>query len=132
METVAVNTSAHSQAVNITAEIKRVVAKSGVREGWCEAFVLHTTAGIAVNEAADPAVMEDVLATLEGLVPWRAGYKHLEGNSAAHVKSMLVGPGLRLPVMDGRLALGTWQGVFFMEFDGPRSRKVRVDVQAGR
>ncbi len=131
MQTIQVKTSQHSQAKDITSQVQQVVAASGVRQGWCEVFVPHTTAAVAVNEAADPAVMQDILATLDKLVPWQGDYRHLEGNAAAHVKSVLVGSTVRLPVQDGSLRLGTWQGVFFMEFDGPRSRRVVVDVQGG-
>lgn len=127
-----VKTSAHSQAVNITSHLHQAVADSGVDDGWCVVYVFHTTAGVAVNEAADPAVMEDVLATLDRLVPWNGPYRHAEGNSAAHVKSILTGSTLHLPVSGGRLDLGTWQGVFFMEFDGPRTRRALVDVIASR
>ncbi len=129
MQSFSVKTSAHSQALDITSRVQEVVAGSGVARGWCEVFVPHTTAAVAVNEAADPAVMQDILDTLDKLVPWRAGYRHLEGNAAAHVKSVLTGSSLRLPVEGGRLALGTWQGIFFMEYDGPRTRRVVVDVR---
>jgi secondary thiamine-phosphate synthase enzyme len=129
MQTIAVKTSAHSQAKNITGQVQDVVAASGINEGWCEVFVPHTTAAVSINEAADPAVMHDILNTLDKLVPWNDNYRHAEGNSAAHVKSVLLGSTVRLPVKGGRLSLGTWQGVFFMEFDGPRSRKALVDVQ---
>ena len=131
MQSFSVKTSAHSQALDITEAVQEVVAGSGVARGWCEVFVPHTTAAVAVNEAADPAVMQDVLDTLDKLVPWRAGYRHREGNAAAHVKSVLTGSTVRLPVEGGRLALGTWQGVFFMEYDGPRTRRVLVDVRGG-
>lgn len=129
MQSIAVQTSAHSQAKNITSQVQEVVAKSGVLEGWCEVFVLHTTAAVCINEAADPDVMQDILSTLDKLVPWKDNYRHAEGNSAAHIKSVLLGSTVRLPVSGGVLNLGTWQGVFFMEFDGPRSRKALVDVQ---
>jgi secondary thiamine-phosphate synthase enzyme len=129
MQAISVKTSAHSQAKNITSQVQEVVAGSSVSEGWCEVFVPHTTAAVAVNEAADPAVMQDILTTLDKLVPWNDNYRHAEGNSAAHVKSVLLGSTVRLPVSGGRLNLGTWQGVFFMEFDGPRSRKALVDVR---
>ena len=129
MQSISVKTSAHSQAKNITGQVQEVVAGSGVSDGWCEVFVPHTTAAVAVNEAADPAVMQDILTTLDKLVPWNDNYRHAEGNSAAHVKSVLLGSTVRLPVSGGRLNLGTWQGVFFMEFDGPRSRKALVDVR---
>ena len=128
MQSLSVKTSAHSQGVDITRQVQEVVAASGVQQGWCEVFVPHTTAAVAVNEAADPSVISDIINTLDKLVPWQGDYRHLEGNSAAHVKSVLLGATVRLPVDKGRLALGTWQGVFFMEFDGPRSRKVWVDV----
>ena len=128
MQVLEIATQGHAQALDITSQVRRVVEGSGVVEGWAEVYVPHTTAAVAVNEAADPDVMADVLATLERLVPWQGPYRHGEGNSAAHVKSILVGSSVRLPVSGGRLALGTWQGVFFMEFDGPRRRKVRVGV----
>lgn len=127
-EIVEVKTSEHSQAADITGLVQKTIASRGMADGWCLIFVPHTTAAVAVNEAADPAVMEDVLNTLERLVPWRGNYRHMEGNAAAHVKSVLVGSSLRLPVKGGRLSLGTWQGVFFMEFDGPRTRRVIIDL----
>ena len=131
MQTIEVQTSEHSQAADITRRVAEVVAASGVQEGWCEVFVPHTTAAVAINEAADPAVMRDVLETLDRLVPWRGPYRHAEGNAAAHVKSVLTGSTVRVPVQGGRLALGTWQGIFFMEYDGPRRRRVVVDVHSG-
>lgn len=129
MISINVKTSAHSQGVDITRQVSRVVEASGVAEGWCEVFVPHTTAAVAVNEAADPDVIHDIINALDKQVPWQGGYRHVEGNSAAHVKSVLLGSTVRLPVSGGRLALGTWQGIFFMEFDGPRSRKAWVDVR---
>ncbi|MFH2125595.1 MAG: secondary thiamine-phosphate synthase enzyme YjbQ [Pseudomonadota bacterium] len=129
MISINVKTSAHSQGVDITRQVSQVVEASGVAEGWCEVFVPHTTAAVAVNEAADPDVIHDIINALDKLVPWQGGYRHVEGNSAAHVKSVLLGSTVRLPVSGGRLALGTWQGIFFMEFDGPRSRKAWVDVR---
>ncbi|MCF8034130.1 MAG: secondary thiamine-phosphate synthase enzyme YjbQ [Desulfarculaceae bacterium] len=129
MQSINVKTQAHSQGVDITGQVQKAVAASGVDQGWCEVFVPHTTAAVMVNEAADLSVLGDILNTLDKLVPWDNGYQHLEGNSAAHLKSVLLGATVRLPVQGGRLALGTWQGVFFMEFDGPRSRKAWVDVR---
>lgn len=129
MEEIAVKTSAHDQALDITSKVGKIVSSSKVQDGWCEVFVPHTTAAVAVNEAADPDVMIDLLATLTKLVPWHGEYRHMEGNSAAHLKSVLVGSTVRLPVRGGRLMLGTWQGVFFMEFDGPRRRRAWVDVR---
>ncbi|RJX28736.1 MAG: YjbQ family protein [Desulfarculus sp.] len=128
MHSLKVKTSARSQALDITRQVAEVVAAAGVNSGWCEVFVPHTTAAVAVNEAADPAVMADLLAALERLVPWQGDYRHTEGNAAAHVKSVLVGGTVRLPVSGGRLSLGTWQGVFFLEFDGPRNRQAWVEV----
>jgi secondary thiamine-phosphate synthase enzyme len=129
MTGIEVKTSAHSQGVDITHQVAGVVRDAGIQEGWCEVFVPHTTAAVAVNEAADPDVIADIINALDKLVPWRGDYRHVEGNSAAHVKSVLVGSTVRLPVKGGRLALGTWQGIFFMEFDGPRHRKAWVDVR---
>ncbi len=130
MQSITVQTKSHSQAVDITSQVQKVVSGSGVNSGWSEVFVPHTTAAVAINEAADPSVMQDVLNTLGKLIPWNGNYRHVEGNAAAHVKSVLVGSTVRVPVQDGRLKLGTWQGIFFMEFDGPRNRKALVDVVA--
>ncbi len=121
-------TRQHSQMVDITAEVQRVVQESGVDEGAALVYCPHTTAGLTLNENADPSVCQDILETLERLVPWRAAYRHTEGNAAAHVKSSLVGHSLLIPVEGGRLVLGTWQGIFLCEFDGPRTRRVVVKV----
>jgi len=128
VKTLGFSTSARSQMVDITQEVAAVVLESGVTRGVCRIFVPHTTAAVTINESADPDVAADILAALDGLVPWKGGYRHREGNSAAHIKSSLVGPELALLVEDGRLVLGTWQGVFLCEFDGPRKRKVQVRV----
>ncbi len=117
--------------MDITREVQDVVAKSGVSDGICVVYVPHTTAGITVNEAADPSVASDISGTLSRLVPAGAGYSHTEGNADSHIKSVLVSPSITLVVHRGRLVLGTWQGVFFCEFDGPRSRKVFVKVVPG-
>lgn len=126
-----VATRQHTQMVDITAEVQRVVQESGVDEGMVLVYCPHTTAGLTLNENADPSVCQDILETLERLVPWRATYRHTEGNAAAHVKSSLVGHSLLIPVEGGRLVLGTWQGVFLCEFDGPRTRRVVVRVFSG-
>ena len=105
--------------------------ESGVQEGICVVFAPHTTAGLTVNEAADPSVARDVSGTLSSLVPHRGSYEHLEGNADSHIKSVVVGQSLSLIVSGGRLVLGTWQGVFFCEFDGPRERRVLVKVVPG-
>ena len=116
---------------DITAEIKEIVAESGIQEGMCYIYVPHTTAGVFINENADPDVKWDVEQTLEKLVPWEDGYKHIEGNAAAHIKSILVGTSASVPIHKGKLMLGTWQGIFFAEFDGPRTRKVIVKIIEG-
>jgi secondary thiamine-phosphate synthase enzyme len=123
-----VRTSRHSEFVEITAQVQQAVNDSGVRDGVCTVFVPHTTAGITINENADPAVMEDIEAALERLVPWAGSYRHNEGNAAAHVKSSLLGHSVQVPVRGGKLQFGTWQGIFLCEFDGPRTRKVWVTV----
>jgi len=124
-----VRTGARSEMRDITSEVRRAVAEAGVREGLVTVYVPHTTAGVTINENADPDVVHDLLAALDRAVPWRQPfYQHGEGNSAAHVKSTLVGCSAAVPVVEGRLALGTWQAVFFCEFDGPRTRRVTVSV----
>jgi secondary thiamine-phosphate synthase enzyme len=129
IERLPVSTSQHSQMLDITAEVQRVVCASGIQEGRAVLYCPHTTAGLTINENADPSVPADILETLEKLVPWRAGYRHTEGNAAAHVKSSLVGHSLTVLVEGGRLVLGTWQGIFFCEFDGPRARRVLLQVE---
>ena len=128
MNTIEIRTRTKEEFVNLTAEIGRVVAVSGVASGVCVVAVPHTTAGVTVNENADPNVRADLLMTLRRIVPDTLPYAHAEGNSPAHVKAALVGSSATLIVEDGRLQLGTWQGVFFCEFDGPRPRKVWVKV----
>ncbi len=127
-----VKTGAQTEFVDITAEVSRVVAASGVQEGLCLLFVPHTTAAITINESADPSVRTDILMVLNHMVPWKADYRHAEGNSPAHVKATLVGASQLIAVENGSLVLGTWQGVFFCEFDGPRSRKVHLKIMEGK
>jgi len=124
----AVRTSRQNEWLNISAEVERAVAASGVTEGICVVFVPHTTAAVTVNENADPDVPHDVGLALENISPDRREFRHGEGNSAAHTKTSLVGPSLTLIVSGGRLLLGTWQGIWFTEYDGPRARKVHVRV----
>lgn len=121
-----VRTGARSAFVDIGAHVQRAVDDMGIDDGAVLVWVPHTTAGVTVNEGADPDVVRDMLAALERAVPWEAGYRHAEGNAAAHVKSSLVGCGQVVPVVAGRLDLGTWQTIWFCEFDGPRRRRVRV------
>ncbi|MCX7916122.1 MAG: secondary thiamine-phosphate synthase enzyme YjbQ, partial [Verrucomicrobiae bacterium] len=118
------------ELVDITRQVQEGVRQSGCREGVCVVYVPHTTAGITVQEHADPDVVRDLVYVLDRLVPWNdPKYRHTEGNTAAHVKSALVGHSAHLLVRDSRLQLGTWQGIFFCEFDGPRTRHVWVRVQ---
>jgi secondary thiamine-phosphate synthase enzyme len=117
--------------VDVTARVQQIVSRSGVREGVCYVFIPHTTAGLTINENADPSVQSDILKELDKVVPWRDGYDHMEGNSAAHIKASMMGFSHLILVSDGRLRLGTWQGIYVAEFDGPRSRKVWVKVAPG-
>jgi len=127
-----VKTHHRSEMIDISSQVAAVVRKSGVASGVATVFVPHTTAGVTINENADPDVPHDILASLEAAVPWRQPfYQHGEGNSAAHVKSTLVGCSAAVPVADGQLVLGTWQAVFFCEFDGPRTRRCLVTVTGG-
>ncbi|MCL4473754.1 MAG: secondary thiamine-phosphate synthase enzyme YjbQ [Actinobacteria bacterium] len=126
-----VTSSERSQLIDITAEVRLAVNASGVSEGWCLVFVPHTTAAVTINEGADPAVRHDIEDELDKMVPWNGGFAHSEGNSAAHIKTTLVGSSETIPVSAGRLVLGTWQAVYFCEFDGPRNRRVYVKVTAG-
>ena len=114
--------------VNVTAQVREVVAKSGVRRGLCLIHAPHTTAGIAVQEGYDPDVMRDIEVSLASLVPQNGDYRHAEGNSAAHIKSLMTGTGQLLPIEYGQLQLGRWQAVFFCEFDGPRERTVWIQI----
>ncbi len=123
-----VKTGSRTEFVDITSEVKRVVATSDIPDGLCMIYVPHTTAAVTINESADPSVQSDMLSVLNTMVPWDAGYRHMEGNSAAHIKTTLVGTSELVAVEDHRLVLGTWQGIFFCEFDGPRTRKVHVKM----
>ncbi len=131
-KTITVKTESAQQLVDITQQVRLVVRESGVKSGVCRIFIPHTTAGVTINENADADVVHDVLAALEKAVPWEEEfYQHGEGNSAAHVKASMVGSSVQVPVEGGRLALGMWQGIYFCEFDGARSRTVVVVVTAG-
>jgi len=130
MEEIGVRTSARAQFLDITSEVQAAVRESGVTDGVCTVFVPHTTAGITINENADPSVASDILNTLGKLVPYGAGYSHSEGNADSHVKASLMGHSVQVLVRNSRLQLGTWQGIYFCEFDGPRSRKAWVALTA--
>ncbi len=123
-----VKTNSRTELVDITSGLQRLVAESGVRSGVCYVYVPHTTAAVTINENSDPNVGRDILKELNKVIPFDDHYGHSEGNSAAHIKSTLVGMSTSLLVEEGRLALGTWQAVFFCEFDGPRDRRVMVKV----
>lgn len=133
MQTISINSRRKEELIDITADIARVVAESGVSEGVCFVNSLHTTAGLVVNENADPDVKRDIIVALGDVFDSGHRYEHGEGNSPAHVKASVVGASRSLPVSGGRLVLGTWQGVYFAEFDGPRSgRRVAVTVLPAR
>jgi secondary thiamine-phosphate synthase enzyme len=131
MEAFQVRTATRSEFRNITGLVEAAVARAGAKHGIAFVFVPHTTAGITINENADPSVIHDMQEALERLAPWeQAFYRHTEGNSAAHIKASLVGSSVLVPIADGRLVFGQWQGIFFCEFDGPRTRMVQVQVIA--
>jgi secondary thiamine-phosphate synthase enzyme len=132
MQSIRVKTDRRTQMVDITSDVQRIVAALGIRVGTCFIYVPHTTAGVLINEHADPDVASDAEGTFDRLVPMAGPYRHSEGNSDSHVKSMLAGPTQFVFVEDGKLALGRWQGIFFAEFDGPRERKVYVKVLPDR
>lgn len=124
-----VRTTSRDQMLDITPTVAEAIRDSGVVSGQVTVYIPHTTAGVTINENADPDVIHDVLAALDKAIPWRESfYQHGEGNSAAHVKSSMVGCSAVVPIVGGRMALGTWQSLFFCEFDGPRRRRVIVSV----
>ncbi len=128
MEQFTVSSNSRSEFINITRDVSKCIGSLGMENGVVTVYVPHTTAAVTINENADPDVMEDVKKVLDRLVPWNDGYRHSEGNAAAHVKSSLIGSSARIPVENGQLQLGTWQGIYFCEFDGPRSRHVWVSL----
>jgi len=125
---ISVRTTSRTQFLDITHEVAEVVKSCGVSEGICTVYVPHTTAGITINENADPDVVRDIVDTLERLVPRNAVYHHIEGNADAHVKASIMGSSVTVLVENSRLVLGTWQGIYFCEFDGPRHRQVYIRV----
>ena len=125
---VSIKTNSRVDFQDITLKVRDIVGASGVKSGVCYLYVPHTTAGIMVNEHADPSVVEDIAAQLEAMVPQHGNYRHLEGNAPAHIKASLIGSSEALLIEDGKIALGTWQGIFFCEFDGPRSRHMIVKI----
>jgi len=131
IHTLSVPTTRRIEMVDITGQIQELVRLSGVTEGVCHIFEAHTTAGLTINENADPSVQADMLMVLNKIISEQEAYRHLEGNSPAHVKASLMGAQLTVLVSNRRLLLGTWQGVFLCEFDGPRTRKVHIKIMAG-
>jgi len=131
IHTLSVPTSRRTEMVDITGQIQELVRLSGVTEGVCHIFEAHTTAGLTINENADPSVPADMLMVFNKIISEEEAYRHLEGNSPAHVKASLMGAQLTVLVSNGRLLLGTWQGIFLCEFDGPRTRKVHLKIMAG-
>ena len=130
--TLELKTSSRSQMLNITDSVRQAVSGSGVTDGTVTVFVPHTTAGVTINENADPDVIRDILYELDKIVPWEDGYRHYEGNSAAHIKAGMMGSSVTVIIENSRLLLGTWQGIYFCEFDGPRTRHLLVKISGSR
>jgi len=128
LQTISVHSHNHTEFIRLDSEIQNIVSESGVKNGLCVIFAPHTTAAITINENADPDVVRDIIAETDKVIPWRDGYRHMEGNSAAHIKSSLFGASETILIQNGRLKLGTWQSIYFCEFDGPRHRKVWVQL----
>lgn len=129
--TFGVKSGQQTAMIDITREVQSVVKESGVQRGICVIFIPHTTAGVTINENADPDVVRDFLMAINKMVPFNDNYRHSEGNSAAHIKASMMGFSKNVIIEEGRLLLGTWQGIYFMEFDGPRIRKVHIKIIEG-
>ncbi|TDI85802.1 MAG: YjbQ family protein [Caldithrix sp.] len=121
-----IRTNQQVELVKLTGQVQKLLEESGVQEGICHVYVPHTTAGITINEGADPDVIRDMTMELNKIVPLEDGYRHAEGNSAAHIKASMMGSSVAVIIENGKLVLGTWQAIFFCEFDGPRTRRVLV------
>ncbi len=128
LKEITIKTNTRAQILDITAQVQKVVSESGITEGLCCVFIPHTTAGVTINENADPSVKQDIIMELNKVIPFDDNYSHLEGNSAAHIKASIIGPSVNIPVKNNNLLLGTWQGICFCEFDGPRTRKYYVKI----
>ncbi len=128
IEKIRISTKNRNELVDITVEVKKIIEKNKVKDGVIHIFCPHTTAAITINENYDPSVKEDITKSLEKLIPYRGNYSHTEGNADAHIKAAIVGSSRTLFVEDGKLAFGTWQGIFFCEFDGPRTREIWVKI----
>jgi len=123
-----VKTKQQTELIDITTKVRTALQAHDIQDGFCFLYVPHTTAAVTINESADPSVQSDILMVLNQVIPWKARYRHLEGNSPAHIKSTLVGASEMIAIENGQLVLGTWQGIFFCEFDGPRTRKLHLRV----
>ena len=123
-----VKTSARTQMIDITSQVQNRVMQSPIKNGLVHVYSMHTTAAVTINENADPAVETDILNTINKVIPWDDHFKHMEGNSAAHIKVSLFGPSETIPLENGSMVLGTWQGIYFCEFDGPRNRRVNIQI----
>jgi len=123
-----VRTNSQSDLIDITREVQKLLSSADIKSGICQVYIPHTTAGVTINENADPDVKFDIIRTLEKTIPWRNNYRHAEGNSAAHIKASMMGFSVSVPVENGKLLLGTWQCIYFCEFDGPRTRNVIVNL----
>ena len=131
MEKISISTGRRKEFIEITSKIEDVVRKSGIENGICFIYVPHTTCGLTINENADPSVRKDIMNKLEEIVPENGRYSHLEGNADAHIKSSILGHSLMVFIENGHLQLGTWQGIFLCEFDGPRTRQVWIKIIQG-
>ena len=128
--TITVKSHSRTEMIDISSEVLSAVRSSGILNGFCVAYTPHTTAAITINENADPSVPDDMLMEMNKIVPFNDGYRHMEGNSAAHIKSSLFGCSETIIIQNGSLLLGTWQGIYFCEFDGPRTRRVHIKVMS--
>ncbi|MCD6257663.1 YjbQ family protein [Candidatus Aerophobetes bacterium] len=128
VKTISISTTSRVEFLDITSKIEDIVEESGIRDGICYIFVPHTTAAVTINEGADPSVRRDIIAQLDKIVPPRGDYTHMEGNSPAHIKASLIGSSQIVFVQEGRISLGTWQSIYFCEFDGPRTRRLIVKI----
>ena len=128
LKEIAIQTNTQTQILEITAQVQKVVSESGITEGLCCVFVPHTTAGVTINENADPSVKQDIVMELNKVIPFDDNYSHSEGNPAAHIKASIIGSSVNIPLKNNNLLLGTWQGICFCEFDGPRQRHFYVKI----
>lgn len=128
MKTIYIKTDAHTQMKDTTREVRSIILQSGIKNGLCTIFVPHTTAAVTINENADPDVVRDFKREINKIVPWEDGYHHFEGNSAAHLKASIIGFSETLIIEGGQPVLGTWQGIYFVEFDGPRRRTLHISI----